>query len=239
MAKVCSNCGTPIQDGVKFCGKCGQKVPVEQTTEPQQNQAALEKFSALSPKNKAICVAMVAVVVIALFVVFGGNLKTSNPQNQSKYLGMDVQTFVDDYNASLNSKWIKKLSGDASVNRNELRIIGIEQQSDGATRFKLNGAPIEWFNGYTADGYLTQINLKAEQSNNSAAFIVIVNNIFSVMENHQKLNFDRVNGELVRHLNNRFKIQDNGVNVAYWNDPVAGYFIRFEDAGYYRGDPGR
>ncbi len=34
MAKVCSNCGAQIQDGVKFCGKCGQKVPVE-TSEPK------------------------------------------------------------------------------------------------------------------------------------------------------------------------------------------------------------
>ena len=34
MAKVCSNCGAQIQDGTKFCGKCGQKVPVE-TSEPK------------------------------------------------------------------------------------------------------------------------------------------------------------------------------------------------------------
>ena len=140
--KVCPNCGAPIQDGVKFCGKCGQKIQVKQTTAPQQRQdtappqrqdtappqrqdteppqqnqisadeakeniknffsggfqSAVEKFSALSLKNKAICV---AVVVIALSMLFGGNSKTNSPKVQGKYLGMTVQDFAKVYNDTI------------------------------------------------------------------------------------------------------------------------------------------
>ena len=37
MAKVCSNCGAQIQDGVKFCGKCG--APQNTTTETTNDAA--------------------------------------------------------------------------------------------------------------------------------------------------------------------------------------------------------
>jgi len=31
----CEQCGNKLKDGVKFCGKCGTPVPVEQTEEPE------------------------------------------------------------------------------------------------------------------------------------------------------------------------------------------------------------
>lgn len=97
----CSNCGSPIKEGAKFCGKCGQQV--KQVQQPltnshrtnstkRQPQSNGGKYSAAQPvrtQNKqksggawvvgvliALIVALLCVIVFVILPMFGGGKRT-------------------------------------------------------------------------------------------------------------------------------------------------------------------
>ena len=87
MAKYCSNCGSEITEGAKFCISCSAKIeekpmkpvepmPVEPTPQNTQPMMYIPRQPPWKSNTKIIAIValiVVAVVVVGLFIIFQGN----------------------------------------------------------------------------------------------------------------------------------------------------------------------
>lgn len=67
MAKFCSNCGSPMEDGDKVCGQCGTPVRVEETT--SSTAPTVEKKDEKNNTTKIVKIVVVLIVLIVLGVI--------------------------------------------------------------------------------------------------------------------------------------------------------------------------
>lgn len=76
---VCSKCGTELQDGQKFCPKCGQKVELATNTRVSsvinQVNVGLHNMDAKKKKTFFTIAAAIAVIVVIFIAVAGSGTK--------------------------------------------------------------------------------------------------------------------------------------------------------------------
>jgi hypothetical protein len=67
----CENCGTKLEEGIKFCGKCGSKISdATDSKEASQAKPAMEKSTGSSPQLGAKKIASIAIGIVAFFVAY-------------------------------------------------------------------------------------------------------------------------------------------------------------------------
>jgi len=76
MVRYCQNCGSPLRDNAKFCGKCGTSLPIQTPVQPAYAQPPVQQPSnqpqyPASPQKKSngkIIAAILAVSIIAAII---------------------------------------------------------------------------------------------------------------------------------------------------------------------------
>jgi len=118
---VCRNCGNPLEDGVKFCTKCGQRVEMvaganteatgqvqnafaEATMEVRETMEGVSEKVKKFPKGLLIAVAAIAVVLVVVLVNFKSISNTVNKLVSSE----------DKYYASVEKKEIKEMASNVA-----------------------------------------------------------------------------------------------------------------------------
>lgn len=148
--KFCSNCGTQLEDSVKFCGGCGaaQNVAPEQAqnftyeqpvtgAQPAQSNGG---FNGLIEKGKKITggkiwllpVALVAVIFVIWFVVFffrtiiGSGAVTKKGAIKAYYNAMADMDAKDYINATMSNSMLKAIEEAEDMDKDDL----IEEMED-------------------------------------------------------------------------------------------------------------
>ncbi len=161
--KFCSNCGTQLEDSVKFCGGCGAAQDVASTQEqnftyeqpvtgaqPAQSNGG---FKGLVEKGKKITggkiwllpVALVAVIFVIWFVVFffrtliGSGAVTKQGAIKAYYnawADMDAKAYI---NATMSNSMLKAIEESEDMDKKDL----IEDMEDS----------FEWMEDFYGDDY--------------------------------------------------------------------------------------
>jgi len=142
MAKFCIKCGTPLQEGVRFCPKCGATIgqaAAQQPTQPQQPMYQQQPYYGQTqpyvpmPKksNKKLIIAIIAIVAIIIvvglllvFFVFGGD--------EGKFIGTWEHVSTTTYVNGVQSSTIPSDGSKTTFN------------SDGTTRTTYPPPEYEW-----------------------------------------------------------------------------------------------
>ncbi|NLK37819.1 MAG: DUF3862 domain-containing protein [Epulopiscium sp.] len=94
MAKFCTKCGKPLQDGTAFCGECGQDV---NSIDEQQIEEMKEKsIDKRAKKGRGCLIPILCIVLIPIATVIFMSAQNSAIQrnisgvsNESEYITMD------------------------------------------------------------------------------------------------------------------------------------------------------
>jgi hypothetical protein len=128
----CQNCGTKIEDGLKFCTNCGARIDAagvsvnqEKTANVIQPQPAGKKF--FTKKNTIILIGIIALAAIAAVVGIGvGGILGG---------GVTRGTLtITDIPSAYNGKYIYLYGGSISENTYNSSIFGCESVSDPINR---------------------------------------------------------------------------------------------------------
>ena len=167
MARFCANCGSQINDGVKFCASCGQAQPVvpvisvvSEVPQPMQQKQKQQK----QQKNKTpfiiagviIVFAVFATVLILIIANLFGYFNKPGDRDRDRENEGDSKAITSGGNANINTY---EIFGDGELVEKPQRLKAKASSDDGISKSALVGpwegtrSSINTEYGFSDDGY--------------------------------------------------------------------------------------